>query len=85
MAFDFMTKISGYPSTNQTKSGVAYFSDTGPFGTFCGKCQFYKPHGRAGYCTKYTEMMHEEGAQVRKRTPSCKYFVAKPKALAPQT
>ena len=80
MGADYMTRIPGYPSTNQAKSGMAYFSDTGPFGTFCGGCQFYKRHGRAGYCRKYAEMMRSEGSQVRRRTPSCKYFEAKPKS-----
>ena len=83
MGADYMTRIAGYPSTNQAKSGMAYFSDTGPFGTFCGKCKFFKPHGRAGYCNKYTEFAKEKGAQIRKRTPSCKYFEQKASVIAP--
>lgn len=83
MGADYMTKVDNYPSTNQAKSGMAYFSDTGPFGTFCGKCKFFEPHGRAGYCLKYKEMMKAWGAQVRKRTPSCKYFEQKPVTTAP--
>ena len=76
---DHMTRVDGYPSSKQARSGMAYFSDTGPFGTHCGKCLFFQPHGRAGHCNKYTDMMHQRGAQIPKRTPSCKYFVAKAK------
>jgi hypothetical protein len=79
MGADYMTRVDGYPSTNQAKSGMAYFSDTGPFGTVCGKCAFFEPHGRAGYCKKYLEMAKAWGAQIRKRQSSCKYYQQKAK------
>lgn len=33
-----MTKIKGAPDKSQVKPGMAYFADTGPFGTRCGTC-----------------------------------------------
>lgn len=76
MAFDYMTKLPGVPSSNQAVSGMAYFSDTGPFGAVCSKCQFYVNDGSANErrCTKYRDMLHAWGAKIRKRQPSCKYF-----------
>lgn len=78
---DYMTRVPGYPSSNQAKYGMAYFSDTGPFGTYCSKCTFYGPHGRGGRCAKYFEMVKSWGALIRKRQPSCKYYQEKPKPL----
>ena len=76
-----MTRDSGWISTDQKVSGMAYFASTGPFGAICSKCVFYVSDGSSNErrCTKYRDMVHEWGAKIRKRQPACKYFEPKPK------
>lgn len=75
-----MTKDSEWISSDQAVSGMAYFAQTGPFGTVCSKCAFYVSDGSANErrCSKYRDLAKVWGAKIRKRQPSCKYFEAKP-------
>lgn len=84
MAFDYMTKIEGVPSKKDARSGMAYFSGTGPYDGTCGKCLFYGgvAKGTEKKCTRYREMAHEWGANLPKRQPACKFYEAKPKLEA---
>jgi hypothetical protein len=77
-----MTKDSQWISSDQAVSSMAYFAQTGPFGTVCSKCIHYVSDGSANErrCSKYREMLKAWGAKIRKRQPSCKYFEPKPPA-----
>jgi len=74
MAFDFMTKVDGVPGRREVKSGMAHFAGGGPAGSTCGKCSFYGWKEMEKKCTKFREMTHEWGANLRKTQPACKYF-----------
>jgi len=74
MAFDFMTKIEGVPGKREVKAGMAYFGGTGPDGSTCGKCAFYGWKEMEKKCTKYRDMIHEWGPNIRKTQSACKYF-----------
>lgn len=76
MAFDFMTKIEGVPGKREVKAGMAYFAGTGPAGSTCGKCAFYGNREMDKKCTKYREMVHDWGANLKKTQSGCKYFEA---------
>ncbi len=65
-----------------TQPGMAYFADSGPAGETCQNCAHFDLHDETGrrrkaHCRKYAEMTHRCGPMVPKRTPACKYFVAK--------
>ena len=78
MTMDFMTKIEGVPGKRDVKSGMAYFSGTGPSGSTCGKCVFYGFKEMEKKCTKYREFAHEWGSNIKKTQPACKYFEPAP-------
>lgn len=71
---DYMTKIAGVPGKRDVKSGMAYFAHTGPPGSTCGKCAFYGTKEFERKCTKYREMVHDWGANLKKTQAACKYF-----------
>ena len=54
-----------------TPSGMAYWSDTGPVGTLCGDCRFFKQRR----CLKYKQLTGGKGKRFPAGTLSCKYFV----------
>ena len=56
---------------------VADLRVTGPSGATCQKCAFYGYREMEKKCTKYREMVHEWGANIRKTQSACKYFEEK--------
>jgi len=72
---------------SKTALGMAHWAGTGPVGTTCRECHFYKFEGykskrggfsggvlKLGICNKYLSMMRSAGSKVPFETPSCKYF-----------
>jgi hypothetical protein len=72
-----LTKIEGVPDRSDAKAGMAYFANTGPFGTTCGDCRhrgYAKGKGRTNACAMYWKLTVQHGGQVDKYWASCKYF-----------
>ena len=65
------------PNYEQSVPGMAYFSGTGPPGTTCDNCVFFKieteSHSR-GSCLKYVEFTGKIGPKFYRYKSSCKYF-----------
>lgn len=78
MAQDYMTKIEGVPARREVKAGMAHFAWGGPAGSTCGKCAFYGTKDFEKKCTKYREMVHDWGVNLKKTQAACKY--SEPKA-----
>ena len=73
-----------------TVPGMAFWADTGPFGTTCGNCrhkgyrrkvvskagEFVKMRPSQG-CAKYWELTGIHGPAFDNRIPSCRYYEAR--------
>lgn len=66
----YMTEIEGVPNKTDIREGMAYFSNTGPFGTFCGGC------AHRGYYKKQERFNKTTGEWETKntRTSGCALF-----------
>ena len=65
------------PEYEKTVPGMAHWAGTGPLGTTCAGCRFYR-----GWCQKFRRMIREKRQskfQLPPTTPSCKYFEPKVK------
>lgn len=69
----------------RTFPGMAHFAATGPFGSQCASCSFFrqKPTARAftrqSYCFKVKELTGKWSAPVPGSAMACKYYERKPK------
>jgi len=63
---------------NDTVPHMAHFAGTGPDGTRCNQCKYFKSiPGKfsRNYCHKYFEMMGSKARNILEGNPrSCKYF-----------
>jgi hypothetical protein len=65
-----------------TVPGMAHFAGTGPVGATCGECSYLAEFSGRGKhlhrCGKFTELMQgKPGDNVPKRSPACRYFLAR--------
>lgn len=80
----------------QTPPGMAFWSGTGPTGTTCRECRFWKEDGldaegdlKDAKCAQYERMMRAamileaQGLYLPGATASCKYFVENPSPPKP--
>lgn len=67
-----MTKIDGYPSSDQAIPGMAFFAGTGPEGKTCGDCK-HRGYYRQSQRPTWNEARQEEVYRSY-RVTSCAVF-----------
>ena len=80
-----MTRIPGLPDKADLVPGMAHYSGSGPFGMTCGDCISFGYYRRSNAkkkhcgCSKYRDLMRQNGPAIRSDCRACKYFQQKPK------
>lgn len=59
----------------------AYFPGTGPDGSRCFDCQFFRDISKKGPCDKFKEMTGRTGSNIPYDAPVCKYFIEEIKTV----
>ena len=79
MISDYLTHEPGAPRKRDAVPGMAHFAGTGPDGTTCRNCEFYRffredrPRLHGG-CKKYLLLTGRHGPAIDGSNASCKYF-----------
>jgi hypothetical protein len=83
---EHLTKLGGEFRKSSAVPGMAYFSGTGPDGTFCHQCAELNngkrplDTGHTGryakhHCNRFRLLAGMDGPKIEGGNPSCKYFV----------